>query len=147
MRWISSDPGGVDRLLRFETVNKSGTASANVIKFSDEDNMSMVFLRDDLDAENIRDGNTLPVRHLDHAVDRVDPLDLSGDSLVAAAVLPFIRHKVGDGRRGPAGKQLLEALQFRVHTRLFVLIRFHALVRQPPGFRNGGAAAGQGGKG
>ncbi len=26
--------------------------------------MSMVFLRDDLDAENIRDGNTLPVRHL-----------------------------------------------------------------------------------
>ena len=147
MRWISSDPGGVDRLLRFETVNKSGTASANVIKFSDEDNMSMVFLRDDLDAENIRDGNTLPVRHLDHAVDRVDPLDLSGDSLVAAAVLPFIRHKVGDGRRGPAGKQLLEALQFRVHTRLFVLIRFHALVRQPPGFRNGSAAAGQGGKG
>ena len=76
----------------------------------------MVSLRDDLDAENIRDGNTLPVRHLDHAVDRVDPLDRSGDSLVAAAVLPFIRHKVGDGRRGPAGKQLLEALQFRVHT-------------------------------
>ena len=35
----------------------------------------MVFLRDDLNAENIRDGNTLPIRHLDHAVDRVDPLD------------------------------------------------------------------------
>ena len=107
----------------------------------------MVSLWDDLDAENIRDGNTLPVRHLDHAVDRVDPLDLSGDSLVAAAVFPFIWHKVGDGRRGPAGKQLLEALQFRVHTRHFVLIQFHALVRQPPGFRNGGAVAGQGGKG
>ena len=116
MRRISSDPGGVDRLLRFETVNKSWTASANVIKFSDEGSMSMVFLRDDLDAENIRNGNTPPVRHLDHAVDRVDPLDRSGDSLVAAAVFPFIRHKVGDGRRGPAGKQLLEALQFRVHT-------------------------------
>ena len=54
----------------------------------------MVPLRDDLDAENIRDGYTLPIRHLDHAVDRVDPLDLSGDSLVAAAVLPFVRHKV-----------------------------------------------------
>lgn len=107
----------------------------------------MVFLRDDLDAENIRNGNTPPVRHLDHAVDRVDPLDLSGDSLVAAAVLPFVRHKVGDGRSGPAGKQLLEALQFRVHSCHFVLIQFHALVRQPPGFRNGGAVAGQGGKG
>ena len=45
----------------------------------------MVFLWDDLDAENIRDGNTLSVCHLDHAVDRVDPLDLSGDSSVAAA--------------------------------------------------------------
>ena len=66
----------------------------------------MVSLRDDLDAENIRDGNTLSVRHLDHAVDRVDPLDLSGDSLIAAAVLPFIRHKVGDGRSGPAWEQL-----------------------------------------
>ena len=43
----------------------------------------MVSLRDDLDAENIRDGYTLPVRHLDHAVDRVDPLDLSGDSLIS----------------------------------------------------------------
>ena len=43
----------------------------------------MVSLRDDLDAENIRDGNTLPVRHLDHAVDRVDPFDRSGNSLVA----------------------------------------------------------------
>ena len=107
----------------------------------------MVSLWDDLDAENIRDGNTLPVRHLDHAVDRVDPLDLSGDSLVAAAVLPFVRHKVGDGRRGPAWEQLLEALQFRVHSRHFVLIQFHALVRQPPGFRNGCAVAGQGGKG
>ena len=107
----------------------------------------MVSLWDDLDAENIRDGNTPPVRHLDHAVDRVDPLDRSGDSLVAAAVLPFIRHKVGDGRRGPAGKQLLETLQFRVHSCHFVLIQFHALVRQPPGFRNGGAVAGQGGKG
>lgn len=147
MRRISSDPGGIDRLLRFETVNKSGTASANVIKFSDEDSMSMVFLWDNLNAENIRDGYTLPIRHLDHAVDRVDPLDLSGDSSVAAAVLPFIRHKVGDGRRGPAGKQLLEALQFRVHTCHFVLIQFRALVRQPPGFRNGGAVAGQGGKG
>ena len=42
----------------------------------------MVSLWDDLDAENIRDGYTLPIRHLDHAVDRVDPLDLSGDSLV-----------------------------------------------------------------
>ena len=107
----------------------------------------MVFLRDDLDAENIRNGDELPIRHLDHAVDRVDPLDRSDDSLVAAAVLPFVRHKVGDGRRGPAGKQLLEALQFRVHSCHFVLIQFHALVRQPPGFRNGGAVAGQGGKG
>lgn len=107
----------------------------------------MVFLWDDLNAENIRDGYTLSVRHLDHAVDRVDPLDLSGDSLVAAAVLPFVRHKVGDGRRGPAGKQLLEALQFRVHTRHFVFIQFHALVRQPPGFRNGCAVSGQGCKG
>lgn len=43
----------------------------------------MAFLRDDLDAENIRDGNTLPVRHLDHAVDRADPFDRSGNSLVA----------------------------------------------------------------
>ena len=103
----------------------------------------MVSLRDDLDAENIRDGYTLPIRHLDHTVDRVDPLDLSGDSLVAAAVFPFIWHKVGDGRRGPAGKQLLEALQFRVHTCHFVLIQFHALVRQPPGFRNGGAVTSQ----
>ena len=147
MRRISSDPGGVDRLLRFETVNKSGTASANVIKFSDEGSMSMVFLRDDLDAENIRDGNTLPIRHLDHAVDRVDPLDRSGDSLVAAAVFPFIWHKVGDGRRGPAGKQLLEALQFRIHTCYFAFIQFRTLIRQPPGFRNGCAVAGQGGKG
>ena len=65
---------------------------------------AMVSLWDDLDAENIRNGNTLPVRHLDHAVDRVDPLDLSGDSLIAAAVLPFIQHKVGDGCRGLAGK-------------------------------------------
>lgn len=147
MRRISSDPGGVDRLLRFETVNKSGTASANVIKFSDEGSMSMVFLRDDLDAENIRDGNTPPVRHLDHAVDRVDPLDLSGDSLVAASVLSLIRHKVGDGRSGPAGKQLLEALQFRVNPCHFVFVQFRTLIRQPPGFRNGGAVAGQGGKG
>ena len=107
----------------------------------------MVFLWDDLNAENIRDGYTLSVRHLDHAVDRVDPLDQSGDSLVAASVLSLIRHKVGDGRSGPAGKQLLETLQFRVHSCYFVLIQFHALVRQPPGFRNGGAVAGQGGKG
>ena len=61
----------------------------------------MVSLWDDLDAENIRDGYTLPVRHLDHAVDRVDPLDLSGDSLVAAAVLlpmtrpPLVSHNLG----------------------------------------------------
>ena len=40
-------------------------------------------LRDDFDAENFRNGNELPVCHLDHAVDRVDPLDRSGDSLVA----------------------------------------------------------------
>ena len=109
--------------------------------------MSKVFLRDDLYAENIRDGNTLPIRHLDHAVDRVDPLDLSGDSLVAAAVFPFIRHKVGDGRRGPAGEQFLEALQFRINPCHFVFIQFRTLIRQPPGFRNGGAVAGQGGKG
>ena len=107
----------------------------------------MVSLWDDLDADNIRDGNTLAVCHLDHAVDRVDPLDLAGDSLVAAAVHPFVRHKVGDGRGGPAGKQLLETLQFRVHSCQFVLIQFHALVRQPPGFRNGGAVTSQGGKG
>ena len=107
----------------------------------------MVSLWDDLDAENIRDGNTLPIRHLDHTVDRVDPLDLSGDSLVAAAVLPFVRHKVGDGRSGPAGKQLLETLQFRVHSRHFVFVQFDTAVCQPPGFRNGGAVAGQGGKG
>ena len=107
----------------------------------------MVSLWDDLDAENIRDGNTLSVCHLDHAVDRVDPLDLSGDSSVAAAVLPFIRHKVGDGRRGPAGKQLLEALQFRINPCHFVFVQFCTLIRQPPGFRNGGAVAGQGGKG
>ena len=43
----------------------------------------MVPLRDDLDAENIRNGYTLPIRHLDHAVDRVDPFDRSGNSLVA----------------------------------------------------------------
>ena len=107
----------------------------------------MVSLWDDLDAENIRDGNTLPIRHLDHTVDRVDPLDLSGDSLVAAAVLPFVWHKVGDGRRGPARKQLLETLQFRVHSRHFVFVQFDTAVCQPPGFRNGGAVAGQGGKG
>ena len=47
----------------------------------------MVSLRDDLDAENIRDGNTLPVRHLDHAVDRVDPFDRSGNSLVWVCIL------------------------------------------------------------
>ena len=35
----------------------------------------MVSLWDDLDAENIRDGNTLPIRHLNHAVDRVDSFD------------------------------------------------------------------------
>ena len=103
----------------------------------------IVSLWDDLDAENIRDGNTLPIRHLDHTVDRVNPLDLSGDSLVAAAVLPFVRHKVGDGRRGPAGKQLLEALQFRVHTCYFAFIQFRTLIRQPPGFRNGGAVTSQ----
>ena len=107
----------------------------------------MVFLRDDLNAENIRDGNTLPIRHLDHAVDRVDPLDRSGDSLVAAAVFPFIWHKVGDGRRGPARKKFLEALQFRVNPCHFVFIQFHALVRQSPGFRNGCAVSGQGCKG
>ena len=107
----------------------------------------MVSLRDDLDAENIRDGNTLPIRHLDHAVDRVDPLDRSDDSLVAAAVLPFVRHKVGDGHRGPAGKQLLEALQFRVHSRHFIFVHFYTLIRQPPGFRNGGAVTSQSGKG
>ena len=109
--------------------------------------MSMVFLRDDLNAENIRDGNTLPARHLDYAVDRVDPLDLSGDSLVAAAVLPFVWHKVGDGHRGPAGEQFLKALQFRINPCHFVFVQFRTLIRQPPGFRNGGAVAGQGGKG
>jgi len=35
----------------------------------------MVFLRDDLNAENIRDGNTLPIRHLNRAADRVDSFD------------------------------------------------------------------------
>ena len=35
----------------------------------------MVSLWDDFDAENIRDRYTLPVRHLDHAVDRVDSFD------------------------------------------------------------------------
>ena len=105
------------------------------------------FLWDNLDAENIRDGYTLPVRHLDHAVDRVDPLDRSDDSLVAASVLSLIRHKVGDGRSGPAGKQLLETLQFRVHSRHFVFVQFYTTVRQPPGFRNGGAVTSQSGKG
>ena len=107
----------------------------------------MIFLRDDLNAENIRNGNELPVCHLDHAVDRVDPLDRSGDSLVAASVLSLIRHKVGDGRSGPAGKQLLETLQFRVHSRHFVFVQFYTTVRQPPGFRNGGAVTSQSGKG
>ena len=46
----------------------------------------MVFLRDDLNAENIRNGNELPVCHLDHAVDRVDPLDRSDDSLVSRSI-------------------------------------------------------------
>lgn len=101
------------------------------------------FLWDDLNAENIRNGNELPVCHLDHTADCIDPLDRSGDSLVAAAVLPFILHKVGDGRSGPAGKQLLEALQFRVHTCYFAFIQFRTLIRQPPGFRNGGAVTSQ----
>ena len=35
----------------------------------------IVFLRDDLNAENIRDGNTLPIRHLNRAADRVDSFD------------------------------------------------------------------------
>lgn len=107
----------------------------------------MVSLWDDLDAENIRDGYTLPIRHLDHAVDRVDALNLAGDGLIAAAILSLIRHKVGDGRSGPAGKQLLETLQFRVHSCHFVFVQFRALIRQPPGFRNGGAVTSQSGKG
>ena len=45
MRRIGSDPRGIDRLLRFEIVNKSGTASANVIKFSDENSMSTALLK------------------------------------------------------------------------------------------------------
>ena len=105
------------------------------------------FLWDDLNAENIRNGDELPVCHLDHAADCVDPLDRSGDSLVAASVLSLIRHKVGDGRSGPAGKQLLETLQFRVHSRHFVFVQFYTTVRQPPGFRNGGAVTSQSGKG
>ena len=107
----------------------------------------MVSLWDDLDAENIRDGNTLPVRHLDHAVDRVDPLDLSGDSLVAAAVLPFIRHKVGDGHRWSAGEQFLKMLQLCVDTRDLALIKLDAPIRQPSRFRDGGVVAGEGGEG
>ena len=67
--------------------------------------------------------------------------------ILAAAVLPFILHKVGDGRSGPAGKQLLEALQFRVHSRHFIFVHFYTLIRQPPGFRNGGAVTSQSGKG
>ena len=36
----------------------------------------MVSLWDDLDAENIRNGNELSVCHLGHAADHVSPLDL-----------------------------------------------------------------------
>ena len=104
----------------------------------------MVSLRDDLDAENIRNGNTLPIRHLDHTVNCVDPLDLSGDSLVAAAVLPFVRHKVGDGHCWPAGEQLLKMLQLRVDARDLALVELDALIRQPTCFRDGSVVAGQG---
>ena len=105
------------------------------------------FLWDDLDAENIRDGYTLPVCHLDHAVDSVDPLDRSGDSLVAASVLSLIRHKVGDGHRWSAGKQFLKVLQFCVDARDLALIKLDAPVRQPTCFRDGSVVAGQGCKG
>ena len=67
----------------------------------------MVSLWDDLDAENIRDGNTLPVRHLDHAVDRVDPLDRSGDSLVAQ------RRKSNNRLRQTFERKLVETAHFQ----------------------------------
>ena len=35
-----------------------------------------IFLWDDLDAENIRNGDELPICHLNRAADCVDPLDL-----------------------------------------------------------------------
>ena len=41
----------------------------------------------------------------------------------------------------------MASLQLRVNARHFVFIQFHTLIRHPPGFRNGGAVAGQGCKG
>ena len=107
------------------------------------------FLWDDLNAENIRNGDELPVCHLNHAAARVcvNPPYANLLRNIRAALLSLIRHKVGDGRSGPAGKQLLETLQFRVHSRHFVFVQFYTTVRQPPGFRNGGAVTSQSGKG
>ena len=107
----------------------------------------MVSLWDDLDAENIRDRYTLPIRHLDHAVDSVDALDLAGDGLVAPAIFPLIRHKVGDGHRWSAGKQFLKVLQFCIDARDLALIKLDAPVRQPTCFRDGSVVACQGCKG
>ena len=65
------------------------------------------FLWDDLNAENIRNGNELPVYHLDHAVDRVDPLDRSGDSLVAQ------RRKSNNRLRQTFERKLVETAHFQ----------------------------------
>ena len=67
----------------------------------------MVFLRDDFDAENIRDGDEPPVCHLDHAADCVDSLDLTGDSLVAQ------RRKSNDCLRQTFERKLVETAHFQ----------------------------------
>ena len=84
---------------------------------------------------------------MDHPSDRVDALDLAGDSLVAAAILSLIRHKVGDGHCWPAGEQFLKMLQLRVDARNLALVELDAPVRQPTCFRDGSVVAGQGCKG
>ena len=73
-----------------------------------------LILLNNFDAENIFNGKQSPVCHLDRATDGIDPTDLSDDGLVAAAVLSLIRHKIGDGCRGPVGEQFLKTLQFGI---------------------------------
>lgn len=105
------------------------------------------FLYHNLDAENILDRYLSPIRHLDHASDCVDALDLAGDGPVAAAGLSLVRYEIGDGHRWPVRKQLLKVLQLRVDARDLALVELDALIRQPSRFRDGGVVTGEGGKG
>lgn len=95
----------------------------------------MLFFK--LNVNDRAEGNFPTIRKKECAADTVDPFRDAGDSLITAAVLFFVRLKVGHAHHGLAGKHPLKALQFRIDLRNFTLVQLDALSRQAARLGNG----------